>query len=131
MSSQIPTSISRTFASKQLFQTRFPGVGKALSNRTWGMLKMRTTLIQNAASNPTPLSVYCRRNIKYREITRGARMETMVLMPMSYSGNVSIVLTWYFISTKETEGENYSPSHLQYSRKQRKIGQVEVWRNEV
>src|ERR1700685_4101316 len=45
---------------------------------------------------------------------------------LSYSGNVSIVLTWYLISTKETEGENYSPSHLQYSRKQRKIDQVEV-----
>ena len=54
MNSQIPTSISRTFASKQLFQTCFPGVGEALSNRTWGMLKMRTTQIQNATSNPTP-----------------------------------------------------------------------------
>src|ERR1700685_4864245 len=31
---------------------------------------------------------------------------------VSYSGNVSIVLTWYLISTKETEGENYSPSRL-------------------
>src|ERR1700734_2282258 len=49
---------------------------------------------------------------------------------LSYSGNVSIVLTWYLISTKEMEGENYSPSHLQHSRRKRKIGQVEVWKNE-
>jgi hypothetical protein len=27
---------------------------------------------------------------------------------LSYSGNVSIVLTWNFNSTKEIEGENYS-----------------------
>src|SRR6202050_211705 len=45
---------------------------------------------------------------------------------LSYSGNVSIVLTWYLISTKEMEGENYSPIHLQHSRRKRKIGQVEV-----
>src|ERR1700685_1109253 len=50
--------------------------------------------------------------------------------PMSYSGNVSIVLTWYLISTKEMEGENYSPRHLQHSRR-KKIGQVEVLKNEV
>jgi hypothetical protein len=49
-----------------------------------------------------------------------------ILVPLSYSGNVSIVLTWYLISTKEMEGENYSPSHLQHSQKKRKIGHVEV-----
>src|SRR6202451_4928747 len=56
---------------------------------------------------------------------------THMLSPMSYSGNVSIVLTWYLISTKETEGENYSPRHLQHSRRKRKTSQVEVYKNKV
>jgi hypothetical protein len=38
---------------------------------------------------------------------------------VSYSGNVSIVLTWNFNSTKEIEGENYSLRHLQCCQKKR------------
>jgi hypothetical protein len=47
-------------------------------------------------------------------------------MPVSYSGNVSILSTWNFNSTKEMEGENYSPRHLQHSQTKRKIGQAEI-----
>jgi len=62
--------LPRTFASRQLFQTHFPGVGEALSNHIWGTPKMQMTLIRNATSNLTPSLVYCARNIKYKRIMR-------------------------------------------------------------
>jgi hypothetical protein len=38
---------------------------------------------------------------------------------LSYSGDLSIVLTWNFNNTKEVEEENYSLRHLQYCKKKR------------
>src|SRR6267154_1333636 len=80
MNSQTWTSVFRMFASKQLFRTRFLGVGEVLLNHIWGTLKMRTTPIQSVASNLTPLYVYCARNIKYRRIMRSGTMEPLDIM---------------------------------------------------